>query len=164
MLLKGSCQCGRVGFEVRSSTPQPYQHCYCSICRKTAGGGGSAVNLGADATTLEVTGREHITIYHARVENPEDGKAHTSSAERHFCRHCGSGLWLFDAEWPELIHPFASAIDSDLPEPAERTHIMLEFKPAWVPVPAGPKDRRHDRYPEESIADWHERTGSTDPD
>ena len=160
MLLKGSCQCGAVAFRVRSTTPQPYQHCYCSICRKTAGGGGSAVNLAAEADTLDVTGREHITVYHARVKNPEDTAAHVSTAERHFCRHCGTGLWLFSPEWPELVHPLASAIDSDLPVPGARTHIMLEFKPAWVPVPGGLDDRRHDRYPDESIADWHERMGA----
>ena len=38
--LEGSCHCGAVHFTVRSHTPQPYMHCYCSICRKTAGGGG----------------------------------------------------------------------------------------------------------------------------
>lgn len=161
MRLEGSCQCGKVSFSVASTTPVPYQHCYCSICRKTQGGGGSAVNLGADARTLEVDGREHITIYHARVKNPGDSHFHRSSAERHFCRHCGTGLWLFSPEWPELIHPFASVIDNDLPVPDERTHIMLEFKPDWVPVSEGSQDRTHDRYPDESIAEWHERVGQT---
>ena len=51
MLLEGSCHCGAVSFRVESSTPYPYQACYCSICRKTAGGGGYAINLGADANT-----------------------------------------------------------------------------------------------------------------
>ena len=46
-----------------------------------------------------------------------------------------------------------------MPTPPESTHIMLEFKPSWVVVEAGPRDRRHDRYPEESIADWHARLG-----
>ena len=43
--LEGSCRCGAVRFAVASHTPQPYQLCYCSICRKTAGGGGYAINL-----------------------------------------------------------------------------------------------------------------------
>ena len=53
MLLKGSCRCGAVRFEVDSHTPVPYQLCYCSICRKQQGGGGYAINLGADSATLE---------------------------------------------------------------------------------------------------------------
>ncbi len=56
MLLEGSCHCGSIRFRIESSTPYPYQECYCSICRKTAGGGGYAINLGADASTLEVEG------------------------------------------------------------------------------------------------------------
>src|ERR671917_2085548 len=54
--LGGSCQCGAVRFSVDSLTPYPYQACYCSICRKTAGGGGYAINLGGDSSSLEVEG------------------------------------------------------------------------------------------------------------
>src|SRR5919107_6355871 len=43
--LRGSCHCGAVSFRVDSPTPYPYLACYCSICRKTAGGGGYAINL-----------------------------------------------------------------------------------------------------------------------
>jgi hypothetical protein len=39
MELSGSCHCGAVRFTVISPTPYPYQACYCSICRKTAGSG-----------------------------------------------------------------------------------------------------------------------------
>ena len=47
MLFEGSCHCGAVRFRAESPTPYPYQACYCSICRKTAGGGGYAINLGS---------------------------------------------------------------------------------------------------------------------
>ena len=50
----GSCRCGAVRFSVASHTPYPYQLCYCSICRKTAGGGGFAINIMGDARTLAV--------------------------------------------------------------------------------------------------------------
>lgn len=45
MRLDGSCYCGAVEFTVESRTPYPYLRCYCSICRKTAGGGGYAINI-----------------------------------------------------------------------------------------------------------------------
>jgi hypothetical protein len=48
MKLNGSCHCGAVRFSVQSPHPYPFTPCYCSICRKTAGGGGYAINLGAD--------------------------------------------------------------------------------------------------------------------
>jgi hypothetical protein len=161
MLLEGSCQCGAVRFRVRSAHPVPYQRCYCSICRKTQGGGGYAINLGGDAASLEVRGGEQIRTYHAHVRNPGQ-KQRISSAERTFCGTCGTALWLFSPEWPELIHPFASAIDTPLPTPPEHTHMMLAFKAPWVEVQAGPDDRQFDRYPDESIAEWHDRLGMTD--
>jgi hypothetical protein len=43
-------------------------HCYCSICRKTAGGGGYAINLGALTDTLEVEGEENLSFYQARID------------------------------------------------------------------------------------------------
>ena len=157
MRLEGSCHCGKVGFRVDSA--HPYQRCYCSICRKTQGGGGFAINLSGDAATLKVRGAKHLKVYHARLREPGEARSRRSPGQRHFCAECGSALWLFDPRWPELVHPFASAIDTPLPEPPESTHIMLEFKAPWVAVEAGPRDRRHDRYPEESIAGWHERLG-----
>lgn len=163
MKLKGSCHCGAVHFTLNSKHPYPYQLCYCSICRKTQGGGGFAINLGGEAKSLKVKGKENINVYRAKVKNPEDKKAYQSSGERNFCKKCGSGLWLYDPTWPELIHPFASAIDSELPIPPEKTHLMLEFKPKWVKPQKGPKDKSFKRYPKESIAEWHERLKLSQP-
>jgi hypothetical protein len=156
MKLKGSCHCGAVRFSVRSSEVYPYQLCYCSICRKTQGGTGAAINLAGEAVTLKVTGRRNLGIYRALVKNPEDRRGRRSTGQRHFCRKCGAALWLYDPAWPALVHPFASAIDTPLPKPPRRTHIMLEFKPAWVETHARQGDRKFQRYPKQSIADWHE--------
>jgi hypothetical protein len=164
MKLEGSCHCGAVHFKLHSATPYPYQRCYCSICRKTQGGGGYAINLGGDANTLKVTGADDISVYHAKIRDPADSRAHTSSAQRHFCRRCGSALWLYVPTWPELVHPFASAIDTPLPVAPEHTHLMLDFKPSWVEVEGGKKDQRFGVYPQESIAQWHARLGLGDTD
>ncbi|MFG6160275.1 GFA family protein [Halomonas sp. 1390] len=153
MRLDGSCHCGAVRFRVESPHSYPYQRCYCSICRKTAGGGGYAINLGALAETLEVEGAEHRRVYHAVIDGEE------SSGERHFCGRCGSALWVFDPDWPELVHPFASAIDSELPIPPERVHLLLDSKAGWVEVEARDGDRCFAGYPEESLAEWHRRLG-----
>ena len=159
MHLEGSCHCGSVTFSLDSAHPYPYQRCYCSICRKTQGGGGYAINLGGDAKSLKVHGKQHITIYHAKMRDTSGKHVHASSAQRHFCNLCGSALWLFSPEWPELIHPFASAIDSELPVPPEHTHLLLDSKASWVEVQTGKHDKTFEQYPEESIADWHERLG-----
>jgi hypothetical protein len=158
MKLKGSCHCRAVRFSLESETPYPYMWCYCSICRKTAGSGGYAINLGADNATLHVEGRQHLSVYRARLA---DGR--TSSGHRHFCKHCGSPLWLWDPTWPELVHPHASAIDTPLPAVPERVHMMLGSKANWVDPQPQPGDRSFDEYPDESLADWHHRHGLTSP-
>ena len=162
MRLEGSCHCGAVRFALRSQHPYPFNFCYCSICRKTAGGGGYAINLGGDYGTLEVEGREHVRVYHAKMRGA--GGAAKSPAERTFCAICASCLWLWDPRWPELVHPFASAIDSPLPPAPERTHLMLGSKASWVEPAIGPRDQQFEGYPDESIAEWHERLGLVDDD
>ena len=164
MLLEGACHCRRVRFSVRSSEAYPYMYCYCSICRKTGGGGGYAINLSADATSLEVRGKKYLTVYQVRLDDDGGGAGETSPAERNFCARCGSVLWVWDPRWPDLLHPFASAIDTALPKAPERCHIMLDFKPGWVPVPGGKGNAKFPGYPDESIHDWHQNRGLTTAD
>lgn len=153
MQLDGSCHCGAVRFSLTSHSPYPYMLCYCSICRKTAGGGGYAINIMGDHDTLAVTGREHITVY--RV----DFGGTLSNAHRHFCSRCGSALWVHDPSWPELVHPFASAIDTPLPLPPQRVHIMKDSAASWAVGPESPRDDHFGAYPELSIEAWHKRHG-----
>lgn len=153
MLLKGSCHCGAVKFELKAYAPVPYMRCYCSICRKTAGGGGYAINLGARAKSLKVRGKDNITKFNARI----DGKR--SPAERSFCSKCGTALWVWDPRWPDFIHPFASAIDTKLPEAPEHVHIMLESRADWVPVDSKTGDPQVAEYPDLSLEEWHRAHG-----
>ncbi len=157
MKLNGSCHCGKVQFSVNSPHPYPFNFCYCSICRKTAGGGGYAINLGAEFATLEVSGREYISVYKAGIKDEETGELQESPGERSFCRLCASALWVWDPRWPDLVHPFASVVDSDLPVPPERTHLMLDSKATWVQADIRGNDKTFSHYPEESLAAWHER-------
>jgi hypothetical protein len=160
MTLEGSCRCGAVKFSCDSHAPVPYQRCYCTICRKTAGGGGYAINLSAVAPTLKVEDPgKAIRVYRAEIADEATGACETSTAERSFCSRCATALWLFSPEWPQLVHPFASALDTDLPVPPATTHLMLKFKPGWVVPQLGPDDLQFDVYPEESIEDWHRRHG-----
>lgn len=160
MKINGSCYCGKVRFSASSHTPYPYMRCYCSICRKTAGGGGYAINIMAQADTLRVTGEKHLAFHQARVEDEDHpGGFKTSPGKRYFCRNCASALWVADPQWPEWIYPFASAIDTPLPGPPEVVHIMLDFAAPWVAIPRGEGHRHFLRYPEESIEDWHKRHG-----
>ena len=100
MLLKASCHCQAVRFSVESREPVPFMRCYCSICRKTAGTGGFAINLGADHATLKVDGIENVSVYRATMQ---DGQP--SSGHRHFCKLCGTALWLWIRPGPSSCTP-----------------------------------------------------------
>ncbi|MBM3503412.1 MAG: GFA family protein [Alphaproteobacteria bacterium] len=162
MKLTGSCHCGRVRFSVESHAPHPFMRCYCGICRKTAGSGGYGINLSGDSATLEVRGRRYLKVYRVARRKTEHGGRRArglSPARRHFCGCCGSALWVYDPRWPELVHPFASAVDTPLPTPPETVHIMLDYKPRWLAVPRHGRQKRFGVYPKESIEAWHRRHG-----
>jgi len=148
---------------VESSSPYPYLYCYCSICRKTAGGGGYAINLGALSETLEVEGDEHVSTYQAHTKGADDASwASANPARWNFCHVCGSSLWVYSSRWPELVHPFASAVDTPLPEPPEKVRMMLNYAAPWCEIPENGDERHFPEFPDESLEDWHRRHGSYD--
>lgn len=154
MRLDGSCHCGAVRFSVEAYAPVPYLRCHCSVCRKTAGSGGYAVNLGARADTLRIHAEDGaVGIYQAVIDGEQ------SPMKRHFCTRCGSALWTADPRWPDLVHPHAGAVDTPLPAPPEVVHMMLGSKADWVRLDAREGEACFDEYPEGSLADWHRARG-----
>lgn len=154
--LEGSCRCGAVRFSADSHAPIPFMRCYCSICRKTAGGGGYAINLHADRQTLTVEGK--TKVFHADVDDGKGG-CEASTGERHFCESCATALWVFSPDYPDLLHPFASAVDSDLPVAPSLVHMMLGSKAGWVEPAVGPDDQCFEGYPDQSLEAWHRARG-----
>ena len=148
MQLAGSCFCGAVSFRVETRTPYPYRRCYCARCRKTSGGTGAAANILAQASTLVVDGAEALTEFAA-----------SDTTRTRFCSRCGSSLYLTIDAAPDYVYPFASAIDTPLPEPPERVHVFTLEAPAWAKPPAGPDDLAVERNTRESIDEWHRRKG-----
>ena len=136
-------------FHLDSHTPVPYQLCACSICRKVGGYSGS-VNLGGLSKTLRITqGQDLIKKYRGMADRGKRTEREVES-ERSFCGNCSAMLWLYDESWPGLIHPFASAIDTELPEPAEMVCVRGDSKPKWVRWPEGKKSVHH-AFGKESI-------------
>lgn len=156
MQLKGSCHCRKITFSVCAYAPTPYMRCYCSICRKTAGTGGYAINIGAHSDTLKITGKKYLSFYRPIIR--EKGKrAVRSKGERYFCSECGSALWTSHPDWPDHVYPYASAIDTKLPIPPSIDHILLDSKANWVTPCLHKGDRQLKQYPEDSLEDWHKR-------
>lgn len=159
MQLEGSCYCRAVSFSVLSHTPYPYMRCYCSYCRKTSGSGGYGINIMAEAASLDIDGEQYLASHHGQYHDAKTDELTQSPGRRYFCRQCGSPLWGADPRWEQWIYPFASAIDTPLPVPPETVHIMLDFKVPWIELAAGESQRYFNRYPDESIIQWHQRHG-----
>ncbi|OKL59012.1 hypothetical protein UA08_05487 [Talaromyces atroroseus] len=155
MNLEGSCQCGGVEFELQSNTPVPYQLCGCGICRKIAGFSGS-INLGGIADTLKIKKGEDLIKKYKAIKDRGTPNQQQCSSERSFCSNCSTMLWLWDHHWPELIHPFAPAIDTELPVPDEMVCIMDSSKPAYVRWPEG-KKTVYKEYGNDSLEGWHKK-------
>jgi hypothetical protein len=152
--LLGSCHCKAIKYSLKSSTPTPFSICYCGVCRKLNGGSGSCIAITGDATTFQVEGTQHLGIYRPVVE--EKGKSHTLEGWHHFCKLCGTQLYIWTPSKPNDINPMASSIDTELPIPPERHHIFLKDKAPWVHVPEeGKTDFHFDEFAPTSPPEWH---------
>jgi hypothetical protein len=87
---------------------------------------------------MRVVGENRIYKAVLDRDTPQERRA---SSERHFCSKCSAMLWLWDEHWyaqtlllmaddpligirPELLHPFASAIDEpELKVPEEMVGV-----------------------------------------
>jgi hypothetical protein len=81
-VLKGSCLCGGVKYEV-TGEPKRFYHCHCSRCRKVTGTG-HASNLFLQPAALSWLGGEELV----RTFKVPEAKRFSNS----FCASCGSRL------------------------------------------------------------------------
>jgi hypothetical protein len=81
---------------------------------------------GRSRPSLKVQGKRGLGVWNA----PIDG--HKGSADQHYCKHCGTPLWVSDEQWPELVHPFASAIDTELPKAPDEWPVWRRSSDAAV--------------------------------
>jgi hypothetical protein len=65
----------------------------------------------------------------------------------------------FTPDYPELFHPFASVIDSELPKAPTLVHMTLGSKASWVEPEIGPGDKCFEQYPGDSLEEWHRSRG-----
>lgn len=79
-MLKGSCLCGAVRFEIAKPPEQPADACHCSQCRKQTSH--LFVSINVPRSALTVHGAERVSWYHS-----------SAKVRRGFCAACGSALF-----------------------------------------------------------------------
>jgi hypothetical protein len=90
-MIRGSCLCGAVSFEVQGVLERQPEACHCSQCRKQTSHVFVAVNVRRKDLTLH--GDDKVTWYRS-----------SEQVRRGFCSVCGSALfWNPDIEGYEYI-------------------------------------------------------------
>ena len=121
-MLRGSCQCGGVRFEVPDSF-ETLSFCHCTTCKKISGGVGTANGRTRTAAIRILAGQELLRTY-----QPEEGSAKT------FCSACGSNL--FGGGWPRSEHASVrlSAIDTPFKGRPQAHNFVRSLAP-WETLP-----------------------------
>jgi hypothetical protein len=120
-MLKGSCLCGGVRYEI-SGKLGPSIHCHCTQCRK-ASGASFTTNASTPASEFRFVEGESLV-----------GRWESSPGQfRCFCTRCGSPLIkVIDAK-PEEIRLRLGTLDSD-PETTPAAHIFVSAKAPWTVI------------------------------
>jgi hypothetical protein len=118
-ILKGSCLCGAVRYEV-TGEPIRFYHCHCSRCRKVTGTGHASNLFLQPAALTWLSGEELVNAFKV----PE-AKRFTNS----FCTHCGSRLPR-QAKDSDMVMIPAGSLDGAAPiRPQAR--IFSESRASW---------------------------------
>ena len=129
-MLKGSCCCGTVRFEV-AQTPAMMATCHCSRCRKV----GAATFVFVNRADFSLTsGAEAIRVY-----EPEVGQKYARS----FCGTCGTALGEISGDSESFPIP-ANCFDDPL-DLTVRFHEFVADKPDWLVI--GDDAKQFDRHP-----------------
>jgi len=112
---------------------------------------------------LTVEGEENLTVYRASSSDSTNEQERYKS-ERKFCKHCSAMLLLNIKAYPDIVFPFASAIDTKLLDPAKLdkpqplTIMFSDDKLPWAHLPEGEK-KLFKTYPDKNFQEWMENAG-----
>jgi hypothetical protein len=121
-LLKGSCACGLVRYEIRGELVGPVTYCHCWRCRKHSGSSfGTTVGLKA-ADLVLLSGEDRLSQWES-----------SPGVRRFFAGCCGSPLYKRHDAAPELLGLRLGTLDSDPGRRAE-LHFRVDSKAPWVEI------------------------------
>lgn len=119
-MLRGSCACGQVSYEIEGELHGPVGHCHCWRCRKHSGA--------SFGTTAAVKSEElHFKSGEALLRSWES----SPGIHRFFAGCCGSPLYKRHDALPQLLGFRLGTLDSD-PGRRVEVHIMVSGKAPWV--------------------------------
>jgi hypothetical protein len=123
-MLRGSCLCNGVQFEIRGE-PRPIYYCHCSMCRK-ATGSSFATNM------LVAKDLFHIASGHALLKGFES----SPGEHRYFCSGCGSPIYGEALARKGVVSVRCGSLRDD-PVVRPVAHYFADSRAPWVEIRDG---------------------------
>lgn len=121
-MLKGSCACGRVSYEIDGPLIGPVTYCHCWRCRKHSGSSfGTTAGVAASDFRF-VTGEDLMRSWES-----------SPGMRRYFAGCCGSPIYKRDESAPEELGFRLGTLDTDPGMKAEM-HFMAGSKAPWLEI------------------------------
>jgi hypothetical protein len=120
-MLRGSCLCGAVRYEVAGPVHDVH-HCHCGMCRKSHGGGFSTFGRVTAADFRFTAGEDQVRRFRS-----------SPPMERSFCATCGSRLTFRFDEMPNVVWITLGTLDDD-PGVQPDAHMFVASKASWDPI------------------------------
>ena len=120
-MLRGSCLCGAVRYEVTGSVHDVH-HCHCSMCRRSHG---TAYSTFARLTASDfrfAAGADHVRVYRSSPQ-----------IERTFCDTCGGRLTIRFDGMPDAVWVSMGTLDDD-PGIRAGSHMFVASKAPWEEI------------------------------
>ena len=121
-MLKGSCACGRIEYEIDGRLHGPVTYCHCWRCRKHSGSS-FGTTAGITAKSLKFTVGEQLL---ASWES-------SPGVHRYFATCCGSPIYKRDEASPDFLGFRLGTLDTD-PTVTAQVHYMVVSKAPWVEI------------------------------
>ncbi|HUA32089.1 MAG TPA: GFA family protein [Candidatus Binataceae bacterium] len=119
-MLKGSCACGRLRYEIRGQLLGPITYCHCWRCRKHSGSSfGTTAGMRAGEFAV-VDGKDLLSTWES-----------SPGFHRYFASCCGSPIYKLNDASPNVLGLRMGTLDTD-PGRAAEVHFMSGSKCPWV--------------------------------
>lgn len=121
-MLKGSCACGRVEYEIHGVLHGPVTYCHCWRCRKHSGSS-FGTTAGVKVEELKFTsGADLLSFWES-----------SPGVKRFFASCCGSPIYKSGNEDPTSLGFRLGTLDTD-PEVQADQHYMVASQAPWVRI------------------------------
>lgn len=118
-VIRGSCLCGAVTFEVTPPTKW-CAHCHCTMCRR-AHGAGVVTWFGVHTSSFQLVAGSDVLKWHQS----------SPAARRGFCDRCGSSMFFEGERWPGEVHIARATVVGPIDrEPT--AHVYFDVRVDWL--------------------------------